>query len=93
MKPYHVAVEQDNGWFVGRVLERAGVTTQGKTLDELVFMVRDAISLMWDETGVQLELIIPEQTNTIPKGKGRTAPAKLARPVPRRPKPAIFSAK
>jgi len=59
MKLYHVSVEQDDGWFVGRVLEREGVTTQGKTLEDLVFMVRDAISLMWNETGVQLQLIIP----------------------------------
>ncbi|MCW5775182.1 MAG: hypothetical protein KIS87_01875 [Phycisphaeraceae bacterium] len=58
MKLYHVAVEQDDGWFVGRILERNGVTTQGRTLDELVFMLRDAIHAMWNERNVQLELII-----------------------------------
>ena len=59
MKLYHVMVEQEDGWFVGRVLERPGVTTQGRTLDELVSMVRDAVELMWEEKEVGLELIVP----------------------------------
>ena len=46
MKLYHVEVIQDEGWYVGRVLERPGVTTQGRSLDELVCMLRDAIGLM-----------------------------------------------
>ena len=53
IKLYHVRVEKDDGWFVGQVLERPGITTHGRSLDELVFMVRDAIKLMWDETDVQ----------------------------------------
>ncbi|MCP4246138.1 MAG: type II toxin-antitoxin system HicB family antitoxin [bacterium] len=56
MKLYHIAVEQEEGWYVGRVLERSGVTTQGRTLDELVFMLRDAIEALWHEKDVQLEL-------------------------------------
>jgi predicted RNase H-like HicB family nuclease len=59
MKLYHVNVEEDEGWFIGRVLEREGITTQGRSLDELIYMVRDAIELMWNERGVQLELLIP----------------------------------
>lgn len=59
MKLYHVTVTQEDGWFIGRVLERAGITTQGRTLDELVYMVQDAISDMWGERDVQLELILP----------------------------------
>ncbi len=58
MSHYHVLVEQEDGWYVGRVLERAGVTTQGRTLDELVLMVRDAIEAMWDERAVRLELVL-----------------------------------
>ena len=61
MKLYHVIVEQDEKWFVGRVLEREGITTQGRSLDELIYMVRDAIELMWNEKGVELELFIPKQ--------------------------------
>ncbi|HEX4125314.1 MAG TPA: type II toxin-antitoxin system HicB family antitoxin [Tepidisphaeraceae bacterium] len=58
MKQYRVLVEQEQDWFIGRVLERGGVTTQGRSLDELVFMLRDAIALMWREKQVHLELLV-----------------------------------
>jgi len=58
MTLYHVTVEQDGDWYIGRVLERGGITTQGRTLEELIFMLRDAIALMWDETEVELELLV-----------------------------------
>lgn len=64
MKLYHVLIEQDDDWFIGRVLEREGVTTQGRSLDELVFMLRDAIALMWREKHVQLELLVPGKAIT-----------------------------
>ena len=77
MNLYHVLVEREDKWFVGRVLERHGVTTQGRSLDELVFMVRDAIELMWNEKDVQLELVVPSRTLTSPNrrrasGSGNT---------------------
>ena len=65
MKVYHIEVIEDDGWYVGRVLDRPGVTTQGANLDELVYMLRDAIGLMWNEKNVQFELIVS------PKIKGR----------------------
>jgi predicted RNase H-like HicB family nuclease len=58
MSLYHVLVQHEDGWYVGRVLERAGVTTQGRTLDELVLMLRDAIELMWNERNPSLELVL-----------------------------------
>ncbi|MEW6251662.1 MAG: hypothetical protein AB1716_13540 [Planctomycetota bacterium] len=58
MRSYHVAVAREGRWYVGRVLERPGVTTQGRTLDELVIMVRDAIETLWSERSVQLELLL-----------------------------------
>jgi len=64
MKLYHVIVEQEDDWFVGRVLEREGITTQGRSLDELLFMVRDAIELMWNEKGVDLEFLMPAKAVT-----------------------------
>ena len=82
MKLYHVLVEQDEGWFIGRVLERDGITTQGRTLDELIYMVRDAIELMWNERRVQLELFVPGTVVTLferrrrmksPRGKKKIA--------------------
>lgn len=73
VKVYHVELTQDDDWYIGRVLERPGVTTQGRSLDELVYMVRDAINLMWGERNVQLELIASPKI----RGRGRTrrAPA------------------
>ena len=63
MKLYHVAVHREDKWYVGRVLERSGVTTQGRTLDELVSMLRDAIKALWGEKDVQLELVLaPDAT-------------------------------
>jgi predicted RNase H-like HicB family nuclease len=84
MKLYHVSIEQDDGWFVGHVLEREGIPTQGRTLDELVFMVRDAISLMWDETGVHLERILPGEISVPLPPKRRFQPRQY-QPVPEMP--------
>ncbi len=78
MKLYHVRIEEEAGWYIGRVLEREGVTTQGRSLDELVFMVRDAIKLMWNEPDIQLELIVPSET-TVKKAVKRRRSAALAR--------------
>ncbi|MGH7214237.1 MAG: type II toxin-antitoxin system HicB family antitoxin [Tepidisphaeraceae bacterium] len=79
VKVYHVQLQHDQGWYVGRILERAGVTTQGRTLDELVYMVRDAIALMWGEKNVHLELIVSPEITGLPKGRKRPA----RRAVPR----------
>jgi predicted RNase H-like HicB family nuclease len=78
MKLYHVQVDQEDEWFIGRVLEREGITTQGRSLDELVFMVRDAIALMWNERDVQLELIVPRRTRTTFERKRRLTRANKA---------------
>ena len=58
MKVLHVKVEQDDGWFIAQGLEEPGIITQGKTLDELVFMVRDAVELMFGEKNVEIELLL-----------------------------------
>jgi predicted RNase H-like HicB family nuclease len=68
MKTYHIQVQANDGWLIGRVLERPGVCTQGRTLDELVFMVRDAIELLWSERNVHLELLVPSDASP---SKGR----------------------
>jgi predicted RNase H-like HicB family nuclease len=67
MSVYHVQVIFDDGWYVGRVLERPGITTQGKTLDELVAMLRDAIEGAWGEKGVGLELVLPAAATKRPR--------------------------
>lgn len=74
MSLYHVLVQREGRWYIGRVMERPGITTQGQTLDELVLMLRDAIVLMWNERNVSLELVL----------SGNVAPA-VKRPKSRRP--------
>ncbi|MDO8630889.1 MAG: hypothetical protein Q7R41_10385 [Phycisphaerales bacterium] len=69
MKLYHVAVHREDNWYIGRVLERAGLTTQGRTLDELVEMLRDAIEALWAEKAVQLELILMADVATPPRAR------------------------
>ena len=61
MRVLHVRVEQSEGWFVAQGLEEPGIITQGRTLDELVFMVRDAVELMFDEKNVEIELLLPSK--------------------------------
>ena len=61
MKALHVKVEQSEGWFVAQGLEEPGIITQGRTLDELVFMVRDAYELMFGERNVEIELLLPSK--------------------------------
>ena len=67
MSLYHVAVHREDKWYVGRVLERGGVTTQGRTLDELVLMLRDAIDALWGEKEVQRELVLAPDTAMRPR--------------------------
>jgi len=76
MKLYHVAVHQEDQWYIGRVLERSGVTTQGRTLDELVAMLRDAIQALWGERDVQLELVLAPRAARSPRK--RTARRKVS---------------
>lgn len=49
MLEYHAAYyknPEDGGWYVVSVLDFPGVNTQGRTLREARFMVRDALQLM-----------------------------------------------
>lgn len=73
MSVYHVKVVFDDGWYVGRVLERPGITTQGRTLDELVAMLYDAIKGAWNEKGVALGLVLPAAGTRKPRKPRRRA--------------------
>lgn len=49
MLEYHAAFykyPEDDGWYVVSVLDFPGVNTQGRTLREARFMVKDALQLM-----------------------------------------------
>jgi predicted RNase H-like HicB family nuclease len=39
----------DNGWYVGRLREIPGVFSQGTTLEDLEFAIRDAYAMMLAE--------------------------------------------
>ena len=48
MRTYTLEYWQDEGWYVGRLKEVAGVMSQGQTLSELEENIRDAYHLMTD---------------------------------------------
>ena len=78
MRVLHVKVEQDDGWFIALGLEEPGVITHGRTLDELVFMVRDAAELLLEEKEIQIELLLPSKL-VIQRGARRVAKRRSAR--------------
>ena len=53
MRTFTLEYWQDEGWYVGRLKEVAGVMSQGETLDELEENIKDAYHLM-AETGPAL---------------------------------------
>lgn len=68
MKPkvYRAKVLKDDGWFVAEVTGlraftggKGGIVTQGRDLDELAYMVRDAIGLLTETTDFAVELLLP----------------------------------
>ena len=73
MLEYHAAFYQypeDDGWYVVSVLDFPGVNTQGRTLREARFMVKDALQLMVEcylEEGKKLPKPAPKATD--PKAK------------------------
>jgi predicted RNase H-like HicB family nuclease len=48
MKTFTLEYWQDEGWYVGRLKEVAGVMSQGETLAELEANIREAYQLMQD---------------------------------------------
>lgn len=71
MKVYHVKLEQEDGWFVATAMEDSAVFTQGRTLDEIIANVREVAELMYDETDVQVELVVPPGI-ALKRGRGLT---------------------
>jgi len=46
MRTFTLEYWQDDGWYVGRLKEVAGVMSQGQTLEELEENIKDAYRLM-----------------------------------------------
>jgi predicted RNase H-like HicB family nuclease len=83
MKVYHVLVTQEDAWFCASAMEDPAVFTQGRTLDEIITNIREVANLMYDETDVQVELIVPPGVPAPPKRKrsrGARASSSPARP-------------
>jgi predicted RNase H-like HicB family nuclease len=52
MKEFTVLIERDeDGYYVGEVIELPGCFTQAKTIEELMKRIREAIALYLEEVG------------------------------------------
>jgi predicted RNase H-like HicB family nuclease len=74
MLVYHAAFykyAEDDGWYVVSVLDFPGVNTQGRTLREARFMVKDALKLMAES--------YLEDGRTLPKPNPQAADAQAKR--------------
>jgi hypothetical protein len=74
-KTYKVRVKQDEGWFIAeagglRTSDggKAGMVTQARDLDELAYLIRDAIAQLTDTTDFAIELLL-RSTVTIARRK------------------------
>lgn len=66
MKIYHITVEMEDGWYCVRALEDSHLYTQGRTLDEAVYMLRDLAELLYGDEEPILELVLPPRVKTSP---------------------------
>jgi predicted RNase H-like HicB family nuclease len=79
MKTYRVRVIQgDDGWLVAEGVNLRGLVTQGRDLNELAFMIRDAIEMLTETTRFSVELILPA-TFKVAAARGRARTAKKTR--------------
>ena len=53
---------EDEGWFVGRIVEVPGVFSQGETLDDLKENIQDAYKLILQSEEIDF---IPSQKNRV----------------------------
>jgi len=60
MKTYRVEVEKgEDGWLVGQSTDLPSAISQGRDLDELAVMMRDAIETLTSETDFGIDLVLP----------------------------------
>lgn len=60
MAAFNLEYWEDEGWFVGRLVEVPGVFSQGETLDELKKNIYDAYKLILDSEPLDF---VPTRTN------------------------------
>ena len=47
-KTFTIAIQKENDWFVAKCLENS-VASQGKTIDEVIDNLREAVSLFYED--------------------------------------------
>ena len=62
MKQFTLEYWEDEGWYVGRLVEVPAVFSQGETLEELKENIEDAYNMMLDTEPVNL---VPPSANRI----------------------------
>jgi predicted RNase H-like HicB family nuclease len=49
----------EDGWLVAQAMEEPAAITQGRDLDEVGHMIRDATELLTQDSGSQIDLMAP----------------------------------
>ena len=84
MKTYNVEVTPGgDGWLVAQAVNLRGAITQGRDLDEIAFMIRDAIELLTETKDFNISLRLGPQVRPRP-GKKPPPPPRRRRAVARR---------
>ena len=63
MKRFTLEYWEDEGWYVGRLVEIPGIFSQGETLEELKENIQDAYGMMLKTEPVS---IIPKSAHRVP---------------------------
>ena len=73
MKIYRFAVHPgDDGFLFLECINDPRLFTQARSMDEALLMARDVVEAMYEETGVQIELVVPPDVETAYERRRRT---------------------
>ena len=73
MKIYRFAVHpEEDGYFFLECINDPHLFTQARSMDEAVLMARDVVEAMYEQTGVQVELVVPPDVETPYERRRRT---------------------
>lgn len=79
MKVYKVNVTRgEDGWLVAEGVNLRGLVTQGRDLDEVAVMVRDAIEALTESTEFTIQLVLPSDLGVRRKRAGKRATRRAA---------------
>ena len=62
MPKFNLEYLEDDGWFIGRLIEVPGVFSQGETLEELKDNINDSYKLMTESEPLDL---VPENSTVL----------------------------